>query len=148
MVGNHPGTQLRHVHRDLAFADAEEAADIHEDRLDRTVARKNDIADLAGGVRDKLLAATPLLMVVQILLLPLYLLLMAGPAVVGAFDLRPFVEAFLLLIALPVLLVAGALTGVFSTLSLWAALAAGTLPALAMLGYALFYDPPVAYASN
>lgn len=62
---------------------------------------------------------------------------------------RPSVApADLLLIALPVLLVAGALTGVFSTLSLWAALAAGTLPALAMLGYALFYDPPVAYASN
>lgn len=58
-------------------------------------------AGLAGGARDKLLAATPLLMVMQILLLPLYLLLMAGPAVVGAFDLRPFVEAFLLLIALP-----------------------------------------------
>ncbi|MEV8271772.1 bile acid:sodium symporter [Microbacterium sp. NPDC077184] len=58
-------------------------------------------AGLAGGARDKLLAATPLLMVMQILLLPLYLLLMAGPAVVGAFDLRPFVEAFLLLIVLP-----------------------------------------------
>lgn len=58
-------------------------------------------AGLAGGARDKLLAATPLLMVVQILLLPLYLLLMAGPTIVGAFDLRPFVEAFLLLIALP-----------------------------------------------
>ncbi|MET2010695.1 bile acid:sodium symporter [Microbacterium chocolatum] len=58
-------------------------------------------AGLAGGAREKLLAATPVLMVTQILLLPLYLLLMAGPAVVGAFDLRPFVEAFVFLIALP-----------------------------------------------
>lgn len=62
---------------------------------------------------------------------------------------RPTVApADCVLIALPTLLVAGALTGVFSTLSLPAALAAGTLPALLTLGYALFYDPPVARAAN
>lgn len=61
---------------------------------------------LAGGARDRLLAATPLLMLVQILLLPVYLWLMAGPEVVAAFDVRPFVEAFLLLIVLPLTLAA------------------------------------------
>jgi ACR3 family arsenite transporter len=67
---------------------------------------------LAGGARDRLLAATPLLMLLQILLLPLYLLVMAGGEVVGAFDVRPFVEAFLLLILLP--LTAAALTQVLA----------------------------------
>ena len=63
---------------------------------------------LAGGARERLLAATPLLMVLQILLLPLYLTVMAGPEVLAVFDIRPFVEAFLLQIVLP--LVAAALT--------------------------------------
>jgi len=63
-------------------------------------------AGLAGGARDRLLAATPLLMLLQILLLPAYLLLMAGPGVLSAFDPRPFVEAFLLLIVLPLALAA------------------------------------------
>lgn len=63
-------------------------------------------AGLAGGAKARLLAATPLLMLLQILLLPLYLLLMAGPDVVGAFDPAPFVEAFLLLILLPLALAA------------------------------------------
>lgn len=61
-------------------------------------------AGLAGGARDRLLAATPLLMILQILLLPLYLWLMAGPGVAAAWDVRPFVEAFLLLILLPLAL--------------------------------------------
>lgn len=56
--------------------------------------------------------------------------------------------ADLVLIALPALLVIGVLTGLFSTLSLWAALTAGTVPALLTLGYALFYDPPSGYASG
>lgn len=63
---------------------------------------------LAGGARDRLLAATPLLMLLQILLLPLYLWVMAGEEVVSTFDARPFIDAFLLLIALP--LTAAALT--------------------------------------
>jgi len=56
---------------------------------------------LAGGARDKLLAATPLLMLLQIGLLPVYLLLFAGPAAVALIEVGPFVEAFLLLIVLP-----------------------------------------------
>jgi ACR3 family arsenite transporter len=56
---------------------------------------------LAGGARDRLLAATPLLMLLQIVLLPLYLLLFAGSAVVGVIEIGPFLEAFLLLIVLP-----------------------------------------------
>lgn len=61
---------------------------------------------LAGGARARLLAATPLLMLAQILLLPLYLWLMAGAEVVSAFDPQPFIEAFLLLIVLPLALAA------------------------------------------
>lgn len=61
---------------------------------------------LAGGAKDRLLAATPLLMLLQILLLPAYLWVMAGPEVVGVFDMRPFLEAFLLLIVLPLSLAA------------------------------------------
>ena len=56
---------------------------------------------LAGGARDRLLAATPLLMLLQIVLLPLYLLLFAGPQTIGLIEIGPFVEAFLLLIVLP-----------------------------------------------
>lgn len=61
---------------------------------------------LAGGARERLLAATPLLLLTQIALLPVYLWIMAGPEVVGAFDVRPFIEAFLLLIVLPLALAA------------------------------------------
>ena len=62
---------------------------------------------------------------------------------------RPTVApADCVLIVLPVLLVAGALAGVFSALSVPAALGVGTLPAILTLGYALFYDPPVARAAN
>jgi len=61
---------------------------------------------LAVGSRERLLAATPLLMLMQIVLLPLYLWLMAGADVVGAFDARPFALAFILLIALPLALAA------------------------------------------
>lgn len=60
---------------------------------------------LAGGARERLLAAAPLLMLGQILLLPVYLWLFAGPVEI---EVGPFVEAFLLLIVLP--LVAAALT--------------------------------------
>lgn len=63
-------------------------------------------AGLAGGAKESVLAARPLLMLLQILLLPLDLWLMAGPGVISAFDVRPFVEAFLLLIVLPLALAA------------------------------------------
>ncbi|SDQ51970.1 bile acid:sodium symporter [Microbacterium sp. cf332] len=56
---------------------------------------------LAGGARDRVLAATPLLMVAQLALLPGYVWLMAAPGTVAAIDPRPFVEAFVLLIVVP-----------------------------------------------
>jgi ACR3 family arsenite transporter len=62
---------------------------------------------LAGGARDKLLAATPVLMLLQLLLLPVYLLLLAGPDTTSLIEVGPFVEAFLLLIVLPLAAAAG-----------------------------------------
>lgn len=56
---------------------------------------------LAGGDRSRLLAATPLLMLLQILLLPVFLSVMVGTETTSVFDARPFLEAFLLLILLP-----------------------------------------------
>lgn len=56
---------------------------------------------LAGGASARLLAATPLLMLLQVVLLPICLPLFAGQAAVGAIEAGPIVEAFLLLIALP-----------------------------------------------
>lgn len=63
---------------------------------------------LAGGDEGRLLAASPLLMVAQTLLLPLCLWLFIGPEFVDSVDFTPFVEAFFFIIALP--LVAAALT--------------------------------------
>jgi len=56
---------------------------------------------LAGGARARLLAAAPLLMLVQIALLPVYLLLFAGADALSVIDIGPFAEAFLLLIVIP-----------------------------------------------
>lgn len=61
---------------------------------------------LAGGDRERLLAATPLLMVLQTVLLPGYLWLMAGPGVLAGIDPAPFVSAFVVLIVLPLALAA------------------------------------------
>lgn len=62
---------------------------------------------------------------------------------------RPTVApADLVLLVLPALLVAGWAAGVVSSASLPAALAVATLPALATLGYALFYDPPSGSYAN
>lgn len=56
---------------------------------------------------------------------------------------RPTVApADLVLLVLPALLAAGWTAGVVSGASLPAAVAVATLPAIATLGYALFYDPP------
>ncbi|AVM63120.1 arsenic resistance protein [Dietzia cinnamea] len=63
---------------------------------------------LAGADTRRLLAATPLLMLAQMVLLPLYLWAFLGAEFVDAVDPGPFVEAFLLLISLP--LAAAALT--------------------------------------
>lgn len=51
-----------------------------------------------------ILAATPVLLLVQLALLPLYLALMLGAHNPVALSIAPFVEAFVLLIAVPMLL--------------------------------------------
>lgn len=56
---------------------------------------------LAGGAKERLLAAAPILMLGQMLLLPLYLWLFVGPEFIDVVDLAPFLDAFLLLIVLP-----------------------------------------------
>lgn len=58
-------------------------------------------AGLAGGAASKLLAAAPLLMLAQILLLPVWLLLLIGPGALDMVDIAPFVEAFVVLIVIP-----------------------------------------------
>lgn len=70
---------------------------------------------IAGGARDRLLAAAPLLMLAQILLLPVLLHWFAGGGFVSEIDLAPFVDAFLLLIVLP--LAAAAATQWFASRS-------------------------------
>jgi len=60
--------------------------------------------DLAGGDAGQLTAATPALMVVQLLLLPVYLWLFMGRQVAAVIEPGPFVEAFLVLIATPLAL--------------------------------------------
>ncbi|GAA4693520.1 arsenic resistance protein [Pseudonocardia yuanmonensis] len=59
---------------------------------------------LAGGSAGRLLAATPVLLVVQMALLPVLLGLFLGPAAAGAIAPGPFVEAFLGYIVLPLAL--------------------------------------------
>lgn len=68
---------------------------------------------LAGGARARLLAAAPLLMLLQIVLLPLYLLLFAGSGAVELIEVGPFVEAFVVLIVVP--LVAAAIVQAIAT---------------------------------
>ncbi|MGO1739234.1 MAG: arsenic resistance protein [Actinomycetaceae bacterium] len=94
---------------------------------------------LAGGARDRLLAAAPLLMLAQMLLLPLYLWMFAGPEVVEAVDLGPFARAFLLFIAAP--LVTAGLTQVAAAHTRWGAalheVALGAMVPLLMLTLAV-----------
>ncbi|MEV0394384.1 arsenic resistance protein [Polymorphospora rubra] len=59
---------------------------------------------LAGGSRQRLLAATPVLLLAQLLLLPLFLYLFMGPELAGVVETGPFVEAFVVLIAVPLAL--------------------------------------------
>ncbi|WP_235506069.1 arsenic resistance protein [Arthrobacter sp. Leaf337] len=56
---------------------------------------------LAGGAADRLLAAAPVLMLAQMLLLPVYLLMFVGPELVSAIDPAPFVQALVGLIIVP-----------------------------------------------
>lgn len=58
---------------------------------------------LAGGAKARLLAATPLLMLLQILLLPAYLWLFAGGAAVAHIEIGPFIEAFVIIIVIPLI---------------------------------------------
>lgn len=58
---------------------------------------------LAGGAADRLLAATPLLMAAQMVLLPVWLRAFAGAEVVASVDMAPFVSAFGWLIVVPLI---------------------------------------------
>lgn len=70
---------------------------------------------IAEGAKERLLAAAPVLMLVQMFLLPLYLRLFIGSEFVQVVDFTPFVEAFLLLIALP--LIAAGVTQIAAALT-------------------------------
>ncbi|MBD8045048.1 arsenic resistance protein [Arthrobacter sp. Sa2BUA2] len=61
---------------------------------------------LAGGASDRLLAAAPVLMVLQMLLLPLYLLVFVGPDIGALLDPGPFIAALVWLILVPLALAA------------------------------------------
>ena len=56
---------------------------------------------LAGASSTKLLAASPLLMIGQLLLLPVYLLIFVGSDLASVFDPGPFLHAFVVLIVIP-----------------------------------------------
>lgn len=56
---------------------------------------------MAGGAADQLVAAAPLLMLGQLLLLPVLLWLFGGSTVLTAVPIGPFIEAFVFVIALP-----------------------------------------------
>lgn len=64
-------------------------------------------AGIAGGAADRLLAASPILMIVQMVLLPGYLWLFGGGEPLAAVDPEPFVEALVWLIIVPLALAAG-----------------------------------------
>ncbi|WJV49208.1 arsenic resistance protein [Streptomyces flavofungini] len=59
---------------------------------------------LAGGASRRLLAATPLLLIGQMLLLPLFLYVFMGPELGDIVEAGPFLEAFLVLIVVPLAL--------------------------------------------
>lgn len=56
---------------------------------------------LAGGARDRLLAAVPILLLSQMVLLPVYLGVMTGGTVAEAMDYSPFLDALIWLILVP-----------------------------------------------
>ncbi|MBQ0925787.1 MULTISPECIES: arsenic resistance protein [Pseudonocardiaceae] len=59
---------------------------------------------LAGGSSDRLLAATPLLLLAQMLLLPVFLYLFMGADLADIVEFGPFIEAFIVLIVIPLTL--------------------------------------------
>lgn len=90
---------------------------------------------LAGGDKARLLAATPLLMLFQLLLLPAYLWLFAGTETAGLIEVQPFAEAFLFLVVLP-LVAAAAVQSAASRLAaarrLSAVMAGGMVPLMVL----------------
>ncbi|WPN24120.1 arsenic resistance protein [Pseudomonas marginalis] len=83
-----------------------------------------------------MLAATPVLLLLQLALLPIYLGLMLGAQSEGVVEARPFIEAFLLLIVVPMLLavVTTALAQRSSIASVWnSAWAWLPVPAMALV---------------
>lgn len=60
--------------------------------------------ELAGGSSRRLLAATPVLLVAQLVLLPGFLLLFLGPELASVVEVGPFVKAFVGLIVIPLAL--------------------------------------------
>ncbi|WP_344683489.1 arsenic resistance protein [Saccharopolyspora taberi] len=61
-------------------------------------------SSMAGGSGQRLLAATPLLLLAQMILLPGYLYLFMGSELAAIVEPGPFVEAFLVLIVIPLAL--------------------------------------------
>lgn len=59
---------------------------------------------LAGGSSQRLLAATPLLLLAQMVLLPVFLFLFMGSGLADVAEAGPFLEAFLTLIVIPLAL--------------------------------------------
>lgn len=59
---------------------------------------------LAGGSSTRLIAATPLLLVAQMALLPMFLWLFLGAELADVVEVRPFVVAFVVLIVVPLAL--------------------------------------------
>ena len=93
---------------------------------------------IVGGSRERLLAAAPLLMGAQMLLLPVYLRVMVGADVTASIDVEPFVEAFVVLLVLPLL--AAGLTQAAARTRIGAAVldvAAATMVPLMMLTLAV-----------
>ena len=56
---------------------------------------------IAGGAASRLLAVSPVVMLVQLALLPVFIGLMAGPDVIDGIDIAPFTSAFGLFVVLP-----------------------------------------------
>ncbi|WP_423814463.1 bile acid:sodium symporter, partial [Pseudomonas viridiflava] len=67
---------------------------------------------IGKGDSKLMLAATPVLLLLQLVLLPLYLALMLGASNTVVIAVGPFVEAFLMLIVLPLVLAALTSAGV------------------------------------
>jgi ACR3 family arsenite efflux pump ArsB len=61
---------------------------------------------IAGGAHERLLAAAPLLMLLQMVVLPLHLVLFVGSELTDSIEIDPFVEALVIPIVLPLALAA------------------------------------------